>query len=122
MYIGACFAGRYTYQKRAIEGGFLHVRVLWKRRSSVVATASVAENRGFESWLPDFFGTANQNWKNIPYDHQMYQIANKAYHLAVKETKLPQKITYIYVPLQDLPKFNKIGIFGLKIYHLATLV
>jgi hypothetical protein len=25
------------------------------------------------------------------------------------------------LPLQDLPKFTQIGIFGLKIYHLATL-
>jgi hypothetical protein len=25
-------------------------------------------------------------------------------------------------PLQDLPKFTQIGIFGLKIYHLATLL
>jgi hypothetical protein len=28
---------------------------------------------------------------------------------------------YQHLPLQDTPKFTHIGIFGLKIYHLATL-
>jgi hypothetical protein len=28
---------------------------------------------------------------------------------------------YQHLPLQDPPKFTEIGIFGLKIYHLATL-
>jgi hypothetical protein len=28
---------------------------------------------------------------------------------------------YQHHPLQDPPKFTQIGIFGLKIYHLATL-
>jgi hypothetical protein len=30
--------------------------------------------------------------------------------------------TYQHLPLQDPPKFTQIGIFGLKIYHLATLL
>jgi hypothetical protein len=29
---------------------------------------------------------------------------------------------YLHLPLQDPPKFTNIDIFGLKIYHLATLV
>jgi hypothetical protein len=29
---------------------------------------------------------------------------------------------YQHLPLQDPPKFTQNGIFGLKIYHLATLV
>jgi hypothetical protein len=29
--------------------------------------------------------------------------------------------TYQHLPLQDPPKFAQIGIFGLKICHLATL-
>jgi hypothetical protein len=29
--------------------------------------------------------------------------------------------TYQYLSLQESPKFNHIGLFGLKIYHLATL-
>jgi hypothetical protein len=28
---------------------------------------------------------------------------------------------YQHLPVQDPPKFTLIGIFGLKIYHLATL-
>jgi hypothetical protein len=27
----------------------------------------------------------------------------------------------MYIPLQDLPKFIQMWIFGLKIYHLATM-
>jgi hypothetical protein len=30
--------------------------------------------------------------------------------------------TNMYIPLQDPPKFTPIWIFGLKIYHLATLL
>jgi hypothetical protein len=30
--------------------------------------------------------------------------------------------SYQHLPLQDLPKFTQIRIFGLKINHLATLV
>jgi hypothetical protein len=29
-------------------------------------------------------------------------------------------LKYEHLPLQDLPKFTKIGIFGLIIHHLAT--
>jgi hypothetical protein len=29
---------------------------------------------------------------------------------------------YQHLPLQDPPKFTQNGIFGLKIYHLATLL
>jgi hypothetical protein len=31
------------------------------------------------------------------------------------------KYTYQHLPLPDPPKFTQIGIFGLKINHLATL-
>jgi hypothetical protein len=37
--------------------------------------------------------------------------------MAVKSTKWPYNIP----TLQDPPKFTQIGIFGLKIFHLATL-
>jgi hypothetical protein len=30
-------------------------------------------------------------------------------------------IKYQHLPLQGLPKLSEIGIFGLKVYHLATL-
>jgi hypothetical protein len=32
------------------------------------------------------------------------------------------KYVYQHLPLQDPPKFTQIGILGLKIYHLASLV
>jgi hypothetical protein len=47
--------------------------------------------------------------KNIPKCH-------KTYEMAVKYTKCQN------FSLQDTPKYTQIGIFGLKIYHLATLV
>jgi hypothetical protein len=40
--------------------------------------------------------------------------------MATKYTKRPQNKP-IARPLQDLLKITQIGIFGLKIYHLATL-
>jgi hypothetical protein len=50
---------------------------------------------------------------NIPNDRKIYQMA----------VNIPNshKI-YQYVPCRGPPKFTQIGIFGMKIYHLATLV
>jgi hypothetical protein len=47
--------------------------------------------------------------------------------MAGKYTKWPENIPNghkisQHFPLQDPPKFTQIGIFGLKIKHLATLV
>jgi hypothetical protein len=51
--------------------------------------------------------------------------------IATKYTKRPENIrnghkVFRYLPrkisLQDIPKFTQIWIFGLKIYHLATLL
>jgi hypothetical protein len=47
--------------------------------------------------------------------------------MAVKYIKCPYNRpnvhkTYQHLPLQDPPKFTQIANFGLKIYHLATLV
>jgi hypothetical protein len=63
--------------------------------------------------------------QNIPNRHKMYQ-------MATKYTKWPQNIPkkdqmvieYIYQHLQldEPPNFTQIGIFGLKICHLATLI
>jgi hypothetical protein len=50
----------------------------------------------------------------MPNDHKVYQ-------MAVKYTKNGQRISH-HLPLQDPPKFTQIAIFGLKIYHLATLI
>jgi hypothetical protein len=49
------------------------------------------------------------------------------YQMSIDYTKWPQnipknrKIIYQHLSLQDPPKFSQIDIFGLKIYHLATL-
>jgi hypothetical protein len=62
-------------------------------------------------------------------DFSRYKIPKrtKLYQKALKYTIWPwsrqdgPKNTQ-HLPLQDLPKFTQIRIFGLKIYHLATLV
>jgi hypothetical protein len=46
--------------------------------------------------------------------------------MATKFTEWLQNISngrkiYQHLQLQDPPKFTQIGIFGLKVYHLATL-
>jgi hypothetical protein len=50
----------------------------------------------------------------------------KIHQITIKYTKWPQNIPnghkiYRHLPLQDTPRFTQIGIFGLKIRHLATL-
>jgi hypothetical protein len=60
-----------------------------------------------------------QNGENIPNNHKIYQSA-------LKYTKWPENgsnghKTYQHHPLLGPPKFTQIRIFGLKIYHLATL-
>jgi hypothetical protein len=52
----------------------------------------------------------------IKYTHQIYQKTVKwTYIIAIK-------YRYQHLPLQGLQNFTKIGIFGLKICYLATLV
>jgi hypothetical protein len=48
------------------------------------------------------------------------------HQIAIEYTKWPENwpnghTIYQHLPLQDRPKFTQIGIFGWKIYHLATL-
>jgi hypothetical protein len=67
-----------------------------------------------------FFVHHTKMGRNIPNYHKIYQ-------MALKYTNWPQirpNVHKIYqlLPLQGPPKFIQIGIFGLKIYHLATLV
>jgi hypothetical protein len=59
--------------------------------------------------------------KNVPKRGEIYQ-------MSIKYAKWPEnwpngshKI-YQHLPSQDPPKFTQIGIFGLKINHLATLI
>jgi hypothetical protein len=62
-----------------------------------------------------FRGTIYQNGETIQNDHKIYQSA-------IKQLNGPngQKM-YQHLPLQDPQNFTQIGIFGLKLYHLATL-
>jgi hypothetical protein len=63
--------------------------------------------------LPDFSRhNLPKRWKNIPND--------------LKITKWPQNITkghnvYQHIPFQGPHKYTNIGVFGMKIYNLATL-
>jgi hypothetical protein len=68
-----------------------------------------------------FLGTTFQKLeKNVPSD-QKYTKGHKIYQMVAKYTKWPNNI-YQHLPLHDPPKLIEIGIFGLQIYHLATLV
>jgi hypothetical protein len=56
--------------------------------------------------LPDFSSYNLPKQKNIPNDHKNIPNGHKIYQ---------------HFSFQDPPKITQIGIFGLKIYHLATL-
>jgi hypothetical protein len=74
----------------------------------------------FNSGLPDFFGTTDQNEKNIPSNNKIYQTATKSNN-GRKIDQNGHKIDQ-HLPLQGPPKFTQFGTFGLKICHLATLI
>jgi hypothetical protein len=66
-----------------------------------------------------FLVTTYQNWGI--YNKLPHNIPN------VQNIPIGRKIDNVHkickcLPLQDPPKFTQIGIFGLKMYHLATLV
>jgi hypothetical protein len=67
-----------------------------------------------------FLVQTNQIGKNVPNDHKLYQTA-------ITFSKWPLNIPhghkiYQHFPFQCSPKFTQIGIFGLKLNHLATLL
>jgi hypothetical protein len=69
--------------------------------------------------LPDFSWSKHTKWENIPNYHKLYLTV-------ITYTKWPYNIPnghiiYQHYPFQGPPKFTQIGIFGLKINHLATL-
>jgi hypothetical protein len=71
--------------------------------------------------LPDF------TWYNIPKRENIYQNTGKKYQMTTKYTKRPHNrpnghTIYPLHLLQVPPKFTHIGIFSLKICHLATVV
>jgi hypothetical protein len=56
-----------------------------------------------------------RKWKNTPKFHIRYQIA-------IKYSKWLGKCTYKNFPFQGPSKYAQIGIFGMKMFHLAILV
>jgi hypothetical protein len=75
-----------------------------------------AANRVARLFLVHHFKTG-KNQRNY---YQIYQRAVKYFKWPYNRPNV-HKI-YNHLPLQDPPKFTQTGIFGLKIYHLATLV
>jgi hypothetical protein len=72
--------------------------------------------------LPDFSKIQfTKTCKNIPNNHKIYQMDTK-YTKKRKIEQMAINYLYQYLRLQDLPKFTKNWIFGLKICHLATLL
>jgi hypothetical protein len=70
--------------------------------------------------LPDFSWCNIPKWENIPNYH-------KTYEMSIKYTKWAWNIPnghkiYKHLAMQDPQKFTQICIFGMKIYHLATLL
>jgi hypothetical protein len=69
-----------------------------------------------------FLGATYQNGENVPNDHKLYEMATKYIPEGRKIDQIAIKYTKIHIPLQNPPKYNQIGILGLKICHLATLI
>jgi hypothetical protein len=66
-----------------------------------------------------FLSTTYQNGYKIPNVHKIYAV-NEQKDIS-NGHKLNGHIKYQHYPLQDPPKYTQIGIFGMQIYHLATL-
>jgi hypothetical protein len=63
--------------------------------------------------LPDFSWYLVPKPENVPNYYEISQVSVKIFQMAIKYINIFQS--------KELPKFNLIGIFGLKINHLATL-
>jgi hypothetical protein len=61
-----------------------------------------------------------QNGKNIP--QNILVNGHNMYEMAVHKIEQLDKIFFNFFSMQDTPKFTQIGISGLKICHLATLI
>jgi hypothetical protein len=72
--------------------------------------------------LPDFFSVlpTYQNGENIPNNQQMYQIAIN-YSKCQWTDQIAIKYAHLFHCKTLYVKFTQIGIFVLKVYHLATL-
>jgi hypothetical protein len=69
--------------------------------------------------LPDFSWFNIPEWKKIPNNHKIYQTTIQYIQWQYNRPN-GHKICQ-HLPLLDHPKLTQIGIFGLKICHLATL-
>jgi hypothetical protein len=59
-------------------------------------------------------------WYNIPKREKYH---NNTKWQSIRYTEWPQNRPNVqHLSLQDPPKFTQIGIFGMKVYHLATLL
>jgi hypothetical protein len=71
--------------------------------------------------LPDFFGATHQNRKNLPNENIIYQMAitdgRKIFKMAINYL-FKHFPFHHFMALQQLPE---LGVFGQKIYNLATL-
>jgi hypothetical protein len=70
--------------------------------------------------LPDF------SWYKNPKVGKIYQSGYKKYQMAIKCTKMVIEIPnghelHQNFTSQGLTKYTKVGIFGMKLYHLANL-
>jgi hypothetical protein len=70
--------------------------------------------------LPDFsWSQTYQNGKSIQNNHKLYQTA--LYYTKWSQSIPNDHKNTKHFPFKGPPKYTKIGIFGLKIKHLATL-
>jgi hypothetical protein len=104
-------------------GSFFRGEISSQRSVTKMCNAKNVLQRYVCSYLPDL---PDFSLHNIPKWGKIYQIAttlpngHKIYQMAVVYSKWPQK--YQPFPFQGLPMFTQIGIFGLKTFHLATLL
>jgi hypothetical protein len=88
---------------------------IWKPKLPVLRNWIYLGKQGCQILLDTIY----QKGGNIPNDHKLYQTS-------INYTKWPNNILnghkiYRHFPYEGTPNFTKIGIFGLKINHLATL-
>jgi hypothetical protein len=115
--LGNVHFGRFLSQTHlvALPVGTIH----WKQSAGRHSPQKFTLNVG-DQGCQIFRGSIYQNGENIPNDHKTYQNV-------IKCNKWPENgpnshNIYQQRPLQDPVKFTQIGIFGLKTYHLATLL
>jgi hypothetical protein len=85
-------------------------------RSHKLLTQALDKKQGCQIFL----STKYQKGKNIPIYHKIYQMSIKYTKRLLNGPNVHQICQRL--PLQGPPKITQIWIFGLKIYHLETLL